>query len=521
MAAPNQSESAASTSEASEVNIVKNEDPELDFCSPNFNPQRALYSSATVVPFPRSSIKTFPNLTSYEHAVRSRREKKAEDKVEDSEYPEVKSETSASRSSSRSRTSTLKDRSKTSSTEDSRQGNRTKRETDRSRLSATARNETRTHDETSSRSASVSTRHAERRSGHEHHSHRSHSLSDYDRNRNVQKGHWKDDKLKAPPPKPKGKTHENEPPARLPEKPQPQHLSDKGEGSSTPQSLKKAKRNVFTRMEAMVGPLSLIKRCVEERLQVRVMTRRAVEVGSICKGYIVAFDKYMNLAMIDVDEIYRRPRVLGKVRSRRTHKMRAAKDTLLKEREEQTATWREEEEARLAEVSKASSSMQELSLVPDISLSSLKDILTAASKTGVDGGASTSRDADKDSSGTGPSTSKSKVSGKGKSDDPDDSLTSERAVTKFGDGSAYPPSVTFGRSILETNLSRAREHTKALESKFKDMKSVYQDLKAPFSPFEREALMLGVPDENVEIRHLNQLFIRGENLVFVNIVQEP
>ena len=44
-----------------------------------------------------------------------------------------------------------------------------------------------------------------------------------------------------------------------------------------------------------IGPLSILKRCVEEKLQVRVMTRQAVDARAICKGYIVAFDKYMNM----------------------------------------------------------------------------------------------------------------------------------------------------------------------------------------------------------------------------------
>ena len=67
---------------------------------------------------------------------------------------------------------------------------------------------------------------------------------------------------------------------------------------------------------------------------------------------------------------------------------------------------------------------------------------------------------------------------------------------------------------------RAKQHGLSLEKKLRKMKSVYPDLPAALSPFEREALMLGIPDENVEIRHLNQVFIRGENIVSVNIVQD-
>jgi len=52
----------------------------------------------------------------------------------------------------------------------------------------------------------------------------------------------------------------------------------------------------------------------------------------------------------------------------------------------------------------------------------------------------------------------------------------------------------------------------------KNNKSIYPELPAALSPFEREALMLGVADENVGIRHMNQLLLRGENVVSVNIV---
>ncbi|XP_041364308.1 uncharacterized protein LOC121379722 [Gigantopelta aegis] len=74
-------------------------------------------------------------------------------------------------------------------------------------------------------------------------------------------------------------------------------------------------RNVFTRMEeysnSNSGPLHILYRCMKEKLQARVWTRSAVSVRGICKGYIVAFDKHANLAMIDVDEYYRNPAMKG------------------------------------------------------------------------------------------------------------------------------------------------------------------------------------------------------------------
>nr|XP_022318322.1 U7 snRNA-associated Sm-like protein LSm11 [Crassostrea virginica] len=73
--------------------------------------------------------------------------------------------------------------------------------------------------------------------------------------------------------------------------------------------LHKTRRNVLTRMEAYTkGPLSVLQRCVSERLLVQVWIRSAVDLRGMCKGYLVAFDKHFNLAMIDVDELYRCPK---------------------------------------------------------------------------------------------------------------------------------------------------------------------------------------------------------------------
>ncbi|CAI9738715.1 Hypothetical predicted protein [Octopus vulgaris] len=69
------------------------------------------------------------------------------------------------------------------------------------------------------------------------------------------------------------------------------------------------KRNLFTRMEThdQVGPLSLLRRCVYEKHRVKVWTRSAGYIRGFCQGFIVAYDKHLNMAMIDVDETYRKP----------------------------------------------------------------------------------------------------------------------------------------------------------------------------------------------------------------------
>ncbi|KAK7507792.1 hypothetical protein BaRGS_00000757 [Batillaria attramentaria] len=72
---------------------------------------------------------------------------------------------------------------------------------------------------------------------------------------------------------------------------------------------KKPRVNVITQMQTSYnrGPLNLLKRSVAEKLKVRVWTRSVRNVRGIMTGYVVAFDKHLNLAMIDVDELYRKP----------------------------------------------------------------------------------------------------------------------------------------------------------------------------------------------------------------------
>ncbi|XP_046552521.1 U7 snRNA-associated Sm-like protein LSm11 [Haliotis rubra] len=80
-------------------------------------------------------------------------------------------------------------------------------------------------------------------------------------------------------------------------------------------------RNVLTRMDQsfISGPLSILRRCVQEKLQTYIWTRSACSVRGILRGYVIAFDKHFNLAMIDVDEVYRIPSVCRK-------KMKKSKD---------------------------------------------------------------------------------------------------------------------------------------------------------------------------------------------------
>lgn len=73
---------------------------------------------------------------------------------------------------------------------------------------------------------------------------------------------------------------------------------------------KKIVRNIFTFMQKQSegGPMSVLSRCVEKRVRVKVVTRKLNGARGFCTGIIVAFDKHWNLALIDVDETYSRLR---------------------------------------------------------------------------------------------------------------------------------------------------------------------------------------------------------------------
>ncbi|XP_072028581.1 uncharacterized protein [Amphiura filiformis] len=67
-------------------------------------------------------------------------------------------------------------------------------------------------------------------------------------------------------------------------------------------------RNVLSRMsEHTKGPYSLLYKCVQQRIKVRVCVRSFKGLRGICTGYLVAFDRDMNMALSDVDEVYRIP----------------------------------------------------------------------------------------------------------------------------------------------------------------------------------------------------------------------
>lgn len=54
----------------------------------------------------------------------------------------------------------------------------------------------------------------------------------------------------------------------------------------------------------MDGPFTVLRRCFLERRRVVVVLRRVNSIRGTCAGYLKAFDKHMNLVLLDVDETY-------------------------------------------------------------------------------------------------------------------------------------------------------------------------------------------------------------------------
>ncbi|XP_024069968.1 U7 snRNA-associated Sm-like protein LSm11, partial [Terrapene carolina triunguis] len=59
------------------------------------------------------------------------------------------------------------------------------------------------------------------------------------------------------------------------------------------------------------SPLGELHRCVRDGVKVNVHIRTFKGLRGVCTGFLVAFDKFWNMALTDVDETYRKP-VLGK-----------------------------------------------------------------------------------------------------------------------------------------------------------------------------------------------------------------
>ncbi|CAH1118753.1 unnamed protein product [Phaedon cochleariae] len=67
-------------------------------------------------------------------------------------------------------------------------------------------------------------------------------------------------------------------------------------------------KNLWSKMEQMEGPLALLQKCIKERLRIKVWTRNDRRIRGYCLAYLVAFDKYWNMSLEDVTEVWSRPK---------------------------------------------------------------------------------------------------------------------------------------------------------------------------------------------------------------------
>lgn len=73
------------------------------------------------------------------------------------------------------------------------------------------------------------------------------------------------------------------------------------------------KKTILTSMEMLSkGPFNIVYKIAKSHARCNVYTRDFCGLRGVCCGYIIAYDRYLNLAMVDVDETFRKP-PLGEV----------------------------------------------------------------------------------------------------------------------------------------------------------------------------------------------------------------
>ncbi|ESO82028.1 hypothetical protein LOTGIDRAFT_170438 [Lottia gigantea] len=241
-------------------------------------------------------------------------------------------------------------------------------------------------------------------------------------------------------------------------------------------------RNILTRMEKeeLAGPLSLLQQCLMKKHNVRVWTRSAVNIRGVCRGYIVAFDKHYNLAMIDVDEVYKNPRYT------KIQRLRAKKKAL--------------EEAEREKLADATSTL------------SIKGSVHSRLGPRVETGSANSPCRDPRS------IKPSSASVENPSRDPR-SVHRQSSMSK--DSPSRDPRSFQRKSIVSspsTPSSRDQSWSSAQQSR-SDSQGRSRHPSGTRNPvLICESVFLGIHPEELLYRHVNQLFIRGDNVVSVNII---
>uniref|UniRef100_A0A2R8ZIR8 U7 snRNA-associated Sm-like protein LSm11 n=1 Tax=Pan paniscus TaxID=9597 RepID=A0A2R8ZIR8_PANPA len=207
------------------------------------------------------------------------------------------------------------------------------------------------------------------------------------------------------------------------------------------------------------SPLGELHRCIREGVKVNVHIRTFKGLRGVCTGFLVAFDKFWNMALTDVDETYRKP-VLGKAY----------------ERDSSLTLTRLFDRLKLQDSSKKEADSK--SAVEDSTLSRYSQTSTWKLAS-VWGRADTDRGSHKRSRSV-PSSLQASAR--------EESRSELSGRTTRTDGSSVGG--TFSRA---TTLSRGQSRKKKRKPK--------------------------VDYQQVFTRHINQIFIRGENVLLVHLAQ--
>ena len=133
----------------------------------------------------------------------------------------------------------------------------------------------------------------------------------------------------------------------LPERRYSNILKDPSSSGVIPSRPRRPLRNVLTRMDEVEdGPLSLLRRAVRDGIRIRVWTRAHVYIRGICSGFLVAYDKHVNLAMTDVDEEFLIPKTTRDAEHDRMRKRKRRRRLRELERKNMMETGEEEEEEK-------------------------------------------------------------------------------------------------------------------------------------------------------------------------------
>ncbi|KAK7580649.1 hypothetical protein V9T40_001278 [Parthenolecanium corni] len=105
-------------------------------------------------------------------------------------------------------------------------------------------------------------------------------------------------------------------PAQKPNQPSDSSVVEEIKTKVTEETVPKKRKfkNVLTRMDNTVkGPLTFLKKCMDEKLRIKVYTRGPVNIRGFCIGFLEAFDKHWNLVLKDVFEEWTRRRKIRPV----------------------------------------------------------------------------------------------------------------------------------------------------------------------------------------------------------------